>query len=281
MKFNPLPFLFFPILLIMAACGNNAPAERTDPAATAPKGPAIKEETVTFQADTATLNGFVVFDANKTGKLPVVLVIPEWWGLNDYAKGRARQLAELGYLAFAVDMYGNGKIAANPQEAQQYATPFYQNPALGKGRIEAALAKARSYGQVDGEKVGAIGYCFGGAMVLNAVRQGVPFDGVVSFHGNLAGPAPVAEAKNSEVLVLHGADDKFVSPQEIAGFKKQMDSLGVRYTFKEYPGATHAFTNPDATEAGKKFNIPIAYNAEADAASWQEMKAFFRNLFGM
>jgi len=243
------------------------------------KAVSIKEEAVSYALDTVTFNSFVAYNENQEGTRPAVLVIPEWWGLNDYARGRAKQLAEMGYIAMAVDMYGGGKTAADPQQAQALATPFYMNPQLTKQRIDAAKAKLLSYAQADTSNVAAIGYCFGGYCVLNAAKLGADLKGVVSFHGNLSGAPATKESLKARILVCHGGDDKFVSEKEIADFKKNMDAVGANYKFIVYPGATHAFTNPAATEAGKKFNLPIAYNSAADSASWNDMKLFFGELF--
>lgn len=242
------------------------------------KSPEIRTEAAAYQSDTLAMEGFAAYDANGKS-LPIVLVVPEWWGLNEYAKSRARQLADLGYMAFAVDMYGHGVVAAEPKEAGKYAMPFYENPQLGKRRLEAALAKAKTYSQADTTRLAAIGYCFGGAMVLNGAKLGMPFDGVVSFHGNLEGVPAVKDLLRARVLVCHGAEDKAVPPETVVRFRKEMDSIGARYIFKEYANATHAFTNPASTETGKKFNLPIAYNAAADSASWSEMKSFLSSVF--
>ncbi|RYG28222.1 MAG: dienelactone hydrolase family protein, partial [Chitinophagaceae bacterium] len=207
------------------------------------------------------------------------IVIPEWWGLNDYPKERAKQLAALGYIAMAVDMYGNGKTADNPDSAGKYATPFYQDPKMSQRRFDAALAKLKSYSQTDTSKVAAIGYCFGGAQVLNMARLGENLKGVVSFHGNLMGVPADKNTLKAAILVCHGAIDPFVPVAEVEKFKKEMESVGANYTFKAYDSATHAFTNPDATSLGKKFKLPIAYNAAADSASWQDMKVFFGKIF--
>lgn len=241
--------------------------------------PAFKEDEVTYAADTIMSKGYVVYDENKQGKRPAVLVVHEWWGLNDYPRTRAKQLAEMGYIAMAVDMYGNGKTAANPQEAMAMATPFYQNPQLAKTRLDAAIKKLKEYTQTDTANIAAIGYCYGGFVVLNAAKLGADLKGVVSFHGGLAGVPPQKDLLKAKVLVCHGEADKFVSPQEVAAFKKGMDSVGADYTFKSYANATHAFTNPLSTETGKKFNMPIEYNAAADTASWNDMKMFFGKIF--
>lgn len=238
----------------------------------------IKEDAVDYKSDSANLHGYVTYDANIQGKRPAVIIVHEWWGINDYIRGRAKQLAELGYIAMVVDMYGDNKIGNNPQEANVLATPFYGDPQLAMSRFTAGYNKLKEYAQVDTSNVAAIGYCFGGSIVLNVAKLGAPLNGVVSFHGGLAGVPPSDKLK-AKVLVCHGEDDQFVSPAEVAQFKKSMDSVKADYIFKAYPGATHAFSNPQATEWGKKFNIPIAYNAAADSASWKEMKDFFAKIF--
>jgi dienelactone hydrolase len=243
--------------------------------------PGIRAEAVSYpsESDTLTLHGFVAFDTGSAAKRPVVLVVHEWWGLNDYIRGRAKQLAEMGYFAMAVDMYGNNKMGNDPKEAGALAGPFYQNPQLAKSRIDAALNKLKDFPQADTANIAAIGYCFGGSMVLNTAKLGENYKGVVSFHGVLEGPAPDKNLLKAKVLVCHGGADQFAPPEQVARFKKQMDSVGADYTVKVYDSAMHAFTNPAATEVGKKFNIPVAYNAAADSASWNDMKAFFGKIF--
>lgn len=258
---------------IFAAC-NSSEEKKAET-----KMPKLKEENINYTLDSLNMGGYVVYDENIEGKRPAVLVVHEWWGLNDYAKRRARELAELGYIAMAVDMYGNGRRADNPELAGKLAMPFYTDPVMAKKHFDTALNKLKTYAQTDPEKIGAIGYCFGGGMLLNFVRMGEPLKGIVSFHGSLIGTPANKDLLTAKILVLHGADDKFVPETEVAAFKKQMDSIGAAYTFKSYPGATHAFTNPDATAMGKKFELPIAYNAAADTASWKEMRTFFAELF--
>lgn len=239
----------------------------------------LHEETITYQVDSLQMKSYIVYNDQVTTKRPAVLVAPEWWGLNDYAKSRARQLAALGYIAIAVDMYGNSKIAANPSEASAAAGPFYQNPAMAKKHVDAAIAQIKLHPNTDPSNIAAIGYCFGGGVLLNIARMGEDLKGVVSFHGSLLGTPFNKDLLKTKILVLHGAADQFVSDADVATFKQQMDSIGATYTFKSYAGATHAFTNPDATATGKKFNLPIAYNATADTASWNEMKQFLNQVF--
>ncbi|MDI1235664.1 MAG: dienelactone hydrolase family protein [bacterium] len=239
----------------------------------------VKNENIAYSLDTIKMNGYIAYDSVSQAKRPVVLVIHEWWGQNNYVKDRANQLAELGYLAMAVDLYGNGDMADNPEQAGQMAGPFYQNPQMAKNRFDAALALIKSNPLADTNKIAAIGYCFGGGMILNIARLGENLKGVVSFHGSLVGVPANKELLKANVLVCHGEADQFVKAEEVAKFRRDMDSIGAIYTFKSYPNATHAFSNPDATEVGKKFSMPIAYNAQADTASWNEMKVFFGTIF--
>ena len=266
----------FAFALLLVSCtneDNNKEADKTEV-----KTPKIKEETVTYSIDSLNMNNYVAFDENVEGKRPAVLVIHEWWGLNDYTKRRAKMLAELGYVAMAVDMYGNGRIGNDPGAAQNLAMPYYQHPDMAKKIFDRAVEELKKNPNVDQTKMAGIGYCFGGGMLLNFARMGEPLNGIVSFHGSLLGTPANKDLTKAEILICHGEADSFVNA-EVAPFKKQMDSIGKSYTFKSYPGATHAFTNPDATETGKKFKMPIEYNAAADSASWNDMKEFFGRIF--
>ncbi len=241
--------------------------------------PNIIGKEVNYTLNGKTFKGYVAYDAATNAKRPGILVVHEWWGSNDYVRMRARKLAGLGYIAFAVDMYGDGKVAANPQEAQQLSGEVHEDMQVLKSRMEAAEEKLKSYAQTDANNIGAIGYCFGGAVVLNAAKMGMDFKGVVSFHGSLAGVPAKKDVLKAKILVCHGGADKFESEEEIKNFRSNLDSIGAVYSFKVYPDATHAFTNPDATELGKKFNMPIAYNETADKNSWNDMKDFFNSIF--
>lgn len=269
------------LLAVMAfsfvAC-NNADNNEKQPEA-AKKTPSIKKETVTYEGDSTSMKGYIAYDENAEGTRPAVLIIPEWWGVTDYVRGRADQLADLGYVAMVVDMYGNGQVADNPDAAGKLATPFYQNPQMMQRRFDAALAKIKTNPKADTTRIAAIGYCFGGNQVLNLARLGENLDGVVSFHGNLLGVPAEKNKIKADILVCHGNADPFIKPLELDKFKRELDSVGAAYTFRGYDNATHAFTNPEATAKGKQFNIPIAYNAAADTASWNEMKTFFGKIF--
>jgi dienelactone hydrolase len=263
---------------LFTSCNNNASTPAAG-ASAAGDSSGIREETISFSADSANLQAYVVYNDSVKGRRPAVIVIPEWWGLNDYPKMRARMLAKLGYVAMALDLYGDGKVAETPDSAKVYTGPFYADPEKAKRRIDAAIARLRTYDNVDTAEIGAIGYCFGGGVLLNTVRLGDDLKGVVSFHGSLLGTPARKDLLRTKILVCHGNADKFVTPDMVAAFKKQMDSIGAVYTFIGYDSATHAFTNPASTVNGQKFNMPVAYNAKADTASWEAMKTFFAGVF--
>jgi len=242
------------------------------------KDKVVNMRTVTYSAQGKNFRSFIAFTGDSIQLKPVVLIIPEWWGLDDYAKYRAKEIAKLGYFAMALDFYGDGKVADNPEDAQKSATPFYQDPALGKQAFDAARMELSEFSNADTSKTVVIGYCFGGAQALNMARQEGNLKGAVSFHGNLM--TGVKPNNNSvKILVLNGEADSFVPQKEIDAFKAEMDSAKIDYKFINYPGAIHAFTNPDATEIGKRFNLKIEYNKDADEKSWNELKIFLKEVF--
>ncbi len=238
----------------------------------------IKEEQISYEIDGTKYDGYVYYNEDQKGKRPGILVVHEWWGLNDYSRHRAKQLAQLGYISMAVDMFGNGKTAEDPTGAQNLAMPFYKDPTLTKARLDPAIALLKTYPQTDASKMGAIGYCFGGYVVLNAAKLGADLKGVVSFHGGLSGVKADKNLLKAKILVCHGADDPMANP-DVDEFKKGMETAGADFTFKVYPDATHAFSNPNATAKGEKYNMPIRYNEAADKASWNDMKEFFKKIF--
>ena len=240
---------------------------------------AIVEKEITYKAGNKTMKGFLVYNDAVKSAAPAVLIVHEWWGLTEYPKMRAKMLAKLGYVAFCVDMFGEGKIADNVADAQKYSGEVYSSPSIIKERFMAAYDVLIQQHQVDKNKVAAIGYCFGGTVVLNAATMGAPLVGVVSFHGGLAGIKATKDLLKAKILVCHGGADKFISEEDITNFKKQMKEAYASYDFKVYEGALHAFTNPKSSENGKKFGIPIAYNEAADKASWKDMKAFLKKVF--
>lgn len=228
------------------------------------------------------LEGYLAYDDAKTAgeKTPGVLVVPEWWGLNDYAKMRAEQLAKLGYVAFAVDMYGAGVTTTDAKKAGQLAGQFYGKPLMAE-RAKAGLDQLLTTGLVDSDRVAAIGYCFGGATVQALAWSGAPLAAIVSFHGSLIPPPADAGNIKAKVMICHGGIDPFESQADIDAFKKAMDSAKLDYQFIIYSGAVHAFTNPQADEVAEKNGLTgkIGYNAAADHRSWRAMQDFFAEVF--
>ncbi len=240
----------------------------------------LHEEEIQYTANGDTMQGYFVYDTAVEGKRPGILVVHEWWGHNEYARQRARMLAELGYTAFALDMYGEGKQADHPEDAQKFASQVMQNMDMAKSRFTAALDLMKSQETVDAEQIGAIGYCFGGGVVLQMAIAGVDLDGVVSFHGALPSGFELDPNKvKASILVCHGAEDPFIPQEQVESFNLAMEDAGINYEFKAYPGAKHSFTNPMADSLAEKFNLPLAYNEAADQQSWEDMKAFFSNIF--
>ena len=240
----------------------------------------IEGKEVEYSAQGVVMKGYLAYPENIKEKQPGVLVVHEWWGLNDYARKRARMLAEWGYTALAVDMYGDGKQATHPDEAGKFASEVMKKFDVAKVRFTAALDFLKQQPTVDPTRIAAIGYCFGGGVVLNMARQGLDLKGVASFHGSLTAVKPAQPGMvRAKILVLNGADDKFVTPEQIEAFKKEMKSAWADFWFISYPGAIHSFTNPEATALGKKFNLPLAYNAEADQQSWLELQKFLDKIF--
>ncbi len=240
----------------------------------------VKGKTVEYTASGTTLKGYLAYDDSIKGKRPGILVVHEWWGLNDYARRRARMLAGLGFTALALDMYGDGKQANHPDDAGKFSGEVRKNLPLAKARFDAARKLLVKQETVDPKHIAAIGYCFGGSIVLEMARVGEPLNGVVSFHGGLTTDHPARPGKvKAKVLVLTGADDPFAPPEQVEGFAKEMKAAGADFRVIVYPGAKHSFTNPGADAFGKKFNLPLAYNAAADKKSWKEMQAFFKRVF--
>jgi dienelactone hydrolase len=234
----------------------------------------VQTETVSYPHGDATLKGYLAYDDAQTGKRPGVLVIHEWWGLNDYAKSRARQLAELGYVAFAADMYGDGVTTTDPKKAGEWSSEVKGGPLI-RERSSLALDILRKHERVDPERVAAIGYCFGGTTVLELAYGGADIAGAVPFHGGLTIPKE-EDAIRTKLLVLHGAADFFIKPETIDEFQKALREREADWQMIYYGGAVHAFTNPDADKAGID---GVAYDAAADRRSWAHMRTFFDEIF--
>lgn len=238
-------------------------------------------KTLPYQVDGKSFDGYLAVPKNVDGKRPGILVIHEWWGQNDYSRMRADMLAKEGYVALAVDLYGDAKSVDNPTDAGKLAGPFYSNPKEAAKRLAKALEVLKSHPNVDASKTAAIGYCFGGAMVLVMARAGMELKGFISYHGNLkplSGKVKRGQIKG-RVLAFNGAADPMVPESERKAFEKEMKNAKVKFESIDYPGALHAFTNPNATEVGQEFNLPVAYDAKADKDSWERSLKFFKEIF--
>ncbi|MDB5308392.1 MAG: clcD 2 [Gemmataceae bacterium] len=241
---------------------------------------AVQTKVVDYEYDGTKLKGFLAYDDATTDKRPGVLVFPEWWGLNDYAKTRAKQLAELGYVAFAADLYGDGKVidVAHPQDAGKMAGALRANVKTWRGRAEAALKQLTSQPTVDASKVAAIGYCLGGSTALQLAYSGADLKAVATFHAALPVPTPEeAKAIKAKILVCHGGADKFIPEKAVKDFRAALEAAGVQLDFVVYDGVVHSFTVPDADKAN---NPGMKYDKNADADSWKRMKELFQTTLG-
>ncbi|MBF0160348.1 MAG: dienelactone hydrolase family protein [Magnetococcales bacterium] len=236
---------------------------------------------VSYKAQDVVLNGYLAFDETQTGPRPAVLVVHEWWGHNEYARKRANMLAQEGYVALAVDMYGNGQQAAHPDDAKRFSSALFRDFATATNRFQAAVDFLKQQPQVDTSNIAAIGYCFGGGMVLNMARQGLPdLRAVASFHGALDPVVPTHPGQlRAKLLVLHGNDDPLIPAAKVDAFKQEMAAAGGDLTFIGYPQVTHAFTNPEADAMAQQFSLPLAYNAAADQHSWQALRTFLTQVW--
>jgi len=238
---------------------------------------AIKEDPVTYKDGDTTMKGFVVYDDAVQGKRPGIIMVHEWWGITKHIHNEAQKLAQQGYTAFIADMYGDAKTADNPKDAGALSGSVMKDPKGMEGRFNAARAELAKHASVDPAHVGAVGYCFGGAVVLNMARTGTDLAAVAGFHASLGlnTPAPAPGTVKAKMLVLNGADDPFVKREQYEVLKKDLDAAKADYRVIEYPGAVHAFTNPEATELGEKFKLPLRYDAKVDAEAKGEASKFF------
>lgn len=237
----------------------------------------IKEKPVTYSDGATTMKGFVVYDDAIKTKQPGIVMIHEWWGITPHIHNEAKKFAQQGYTAFIADMYGDAKTADNPKDAGALSGSVMKDPKAMESRFNAAKAELAKQTWVNRQRIGAAGYCFGGAVVLNMARTGDDLRAVAGFHAtlDLNTPAPASGTVTAKVLILNGADDPFVKKEQYEALKKDFDAAKADYRIVTYPGAVHAFTNPEATELGKKFKLPLKYDAKAD----QESKAEAAKLF--
>lgn len=235
---------------------------------------------IDYQHGDTTMKGMLAYDDAIEGKRPGVLIVHEWWGHNKHARDKAIKLAEAGYVGFAIDMYGDGKTAAHPDDAGKFASAVATNMPLAKARFEAAMKTLKAQDNVAADDLAAMGYCFGGGVVLNMARMGVELKGVSSFHGSIGTDSPAKKGDvKTRIRVFNGAADPFVKAEQITALKSEMKNAGVDFEFVNYPGVKHSFTNPGADATGKKFGLPLQYNAQADKDSWNKNLQFFKEIF--
>jgi len=242
----------------------------------------VVTKTISYDANGTAFRSFLAHSSDQSGpqKPPGVLVFPEWWGLNDFAKRKADQLADLGYVALAVDMYGDGKTTTRPEEARALSGQLYGKPLMAE-RAQLGLDQLLQSGLVDETRLAAIGFCFGGAISQALAYAGAPLKAIVAFHaGLIPAPAGVGEKVQAQFLVLHGGADPMVKREQVEAFLKSLDQEKLTYEFIIYSGAVHAFTNPDADKARAAGLDGVGYHAEVARRSWDRMQAFFRDIFG-
>jgi len=238
----------------------------------------VTTKTVEYEFDGVKLKGFLAYDDAMKEKRPGVLVVHEWWGLDDYAKSRCKQLALLGYVAFAPDMYGDGKVTEHPDDARKMATMVRENVKVWRGRAEAGLKQLKAQPNVDGDKIAAIGYCFGGSTCLQLAYSGADLKAVATFHAALPKPTEgEAKAIKARILVCHGEADFFIQPDAVKAFRDALDAAKVKYEFVGYKDVFHSFTVPDADKHKIK---GMKYDMKADADSWDRMKKLFKETLG-
>jgi dienelactone hydrolase len=241
----------------------------------------IQTEEITYSANGVDMKGYIAWDAANSGPRPAILVVHEWWGRNEYTERRARMLAEAGYTGMALDLYGDGRSAANPDEAGELMMARIDDMEGTRARFNAAFEALKQHDSVDVSRTGAIGYCFGGGVVTHMARMGADLDVTGSFHGAV-GLAAVdgPEHFDCKVMAYNGEADSLIDDDQISGFKATMEKTGANYDFIQLPGALHGFSNPMATGNGKKYGLPLAYNKLADESSWAHLLLTFEHVFG-
>ena len=239
----------------------------------------IQTQEIDYTQNGTTLKGYLAYDDAIKGKRPGILVVHEWWGHNEHARDRARMLAQIGYTALAVDIYGNGKTADHPKKADEFMNAAFKDWKTSKARFNKAKEVLQAHKTVDSKRIGAIGFCFGGAVSIRMARGGADLDGIVAFHSELPLEPAITNMKAS-VLVINGSEDSFLKPESVGSFSSQMVAGNVDFTYLNLSGIKHSFTNKQADEFNKKFNIPnLQYNKQADERSWSAMRQFFQRIF--
>ncbi|OGW16424.1 MAG: dienelactone hydrolase [Nitrospinae bacterium RIFCSPLOWO2_12_FULL_47_7] len=241
----------------------------------------VQAREVNYKAGDVSLKGYIAYDDAIKGKRPGILVVHEWWGHNQHARSRAKMLAGMGYTALALDMYGDEKFADHPQKAGEFMDAAFKDWEGSKAKFNEAKKVLQEHETVDRKKIGVIGFCFGGAVSLRLAREGEDLAGVAAFHSALPMDPPVAKNKVlASILVINGAEDPFLKPETVGAFMREMVEANVDLTYLSLPGIKHSFTNPQADEFQKKFNLPaLAYDKRADDRSWYAMQSFFKRVF--
>lgn len=239
----------------------------------------VKTQEVEYKQGSTVLQGFVAWDDAVTskGKRPGVIIVHEWWGHNQHARNQALRVAKAGYVGFALDLFGKGKLAKHPKDAQAFVAEATKDPAIERARFDAAVAQLKKLPQVDPTKIAAIGYCFGGGVVLDMARSGEDLAAVATFHGSLSSGLTAKKGIKPRILVMTGGDDPMIGTEQVEGLRKELTAAGARFEIISYPGTKHSFTNPDADKAG----VPgLGYNAIADKESWEALVKVLREVFG-
>lgn len=240
----------------------------------------IQTQTIEYQVGNQPFTGYLAWDDQWQEPRPGVLVVHEWWGHNEFARQQAKKLAAAGYAAFALDMYGTGKLAEHPDTARQFMQDATGDPKQIRVRFEKALNILRNHDSVDGERIAAQGYCFGGAVVLNMARLGVELKGVVSYHGALASPIQAQPGMvKARIQVYTGGADTMVPAEQVAGLVREMQEAGADLTLVSFPGVLHSFTNPEADRFAERFGMPVGYDEAAARRSWDGTLNFYREIF--
>jgi len=268
------------LLLLFLATGLMTACTKSEESQQQVEDQPVTGEEISYSTDNLTMNGYLAYDPD-TEQAPGILVVHEWWGHNEHARNSAEKLAELGYVALAVDMYGEGKQAEHPDDAGSFASEVMSNFESAQARFTKAMEVLQNHPKVNPEHIGAIGYCFGGSVVISMANAGVEgLDAVAAFHAGLQLPVmPEEGTTNARILVMNGADDPFITEEQESALQNAMDETGADFEYITYEGVQHSFTNPAADSNGAKFELPLAYDAEADSMSWEQMKSFFDETF--
>lgn len=239
----------------------------------------IVGEEITYETDSTLMRGYLAHNSAIDEEKPGIIVVHEWWGHDDFARKKAEKLAELGYVALAVDMYGQGKIANHPEEAMAFSSKVMKNFDTAKARFEAAVETLKADKNVDNNKISAIGFCFGGSVALSMANTGANLDAVAVFHSGLGLPVMPNENLKAKLLIQNGAEDMMITDEQISTFKSQLDDVNADYEYIAYEGVKHSFTNKKADSLGKKYNLPLAYDKKPAEKSWEKMTLFLEKTY--